>query len=512
MSSPRRRRRRWPWIVAAAILLAGGAVAYVLASKPGDVRNSHAEFVPEKPVPPKPKVDTFSWPILGYSLDRRRYFSTATVKPPYRTRWKLTGRVLLEFPPVIWRGSLYLLSDSGNLRRIDKETGHVYWLRRLGTLAAASPAVGDGSVYVPLLRRPNSENGSVVALNATTGKIRWTKALSSRSESSPAAVPGHPVLRRRGRHRLRAPRGHGPPGVALQRQRRGEGRAGPGQRHRLLRRLRRLGPRGARRHGQAGVEQRHERGAPSASPPARSTRRPRSRSAGSTSATPTAACTRSWRAPASSPGPARRGTTSTRLRRSPRWPGIGPTVYVGSYDGTFYAYDARTGDARWTYEAGNSISGGSTIIGNIVYFATLQNTATTGLDVRTGKKVYSFFDGKFDPVISDGKRLYLDGYRISTRSTRPASPRWPAGGRRRRRPSRPAARSVRAHGDPGRGERLLGLAHAEAAVVEDRRAQHGVGAGLRAPRRGASSSPAPPEAITGTLDRLGRPRAVSSRS
>ena len=71
----------------------------------------------------------------------------------------------------------------------------------------------------------------------------------------------------------------------------------------------------------------------------------------------------------------------------------------------------RTGDTRWTYEAGNSISGGSTIIGGIVYFATLQNTATTGLDIRSGRKVYSFFDGKFDPVISDGKRLYLDGYR-----------------------------------------------------------------------------------------------------
>src|SRR5256886_776406 len=91
--------------------------------------------------------------------------------------------------------------------------------------------------------------------------------------------------------------------------------------------------------------------------------------------------------------------------------GIGPTVYVGSYDGTFNAYNAKTGDTRWTYEAGNSISGGSTIIGNIVYFATLQNTATTGLDIRTGHRVFSFFDGKFDPVIADGKRLYLDGYR-----------------------------------------------------------------------------------------------------
>ena len=84
---------------------------------------------------------------------------------------------------------------------------------------------------------------------------------------------------------------------------------------------------------------------------------------------------------------------------------------VDLIDKTFNAYNARSGNTRWTYEAGNSISGGSTIIGNIVYFATLQNTATIGLDIRTGHRVFSFFDGKFDPVIADGKRLYLDGYR-----------------------------------------------------------------------------------------------------
>ena len=383
-------------------------MAYVLASEPGDVRNPHAEFVPEKPKPPQ--VDTFSWPMLGYSLDRRRYFPTTTVKPPYRIRWRVRGKVLLEFPPVIWRGSLYQLSDSGNLRRIDKETGRVYWKRRLGTLAAASPAVGDGSVYVPLLRREGSENGSVVALNARTGRVRWSKALSSRSESSPLLYRG--VLY------------FGDEGGAVYALRAATGRQ-----------LWRYSANGAVKGGVAlvnGIAYFGDYGGSVHAVRAATGRQVWSSgtsgaafgfSSGTFYATPAVAFGRVYIGNTDNrmySFVARTGklawarSTGNYVYASPSVadvPGIGPTVYVGSYDGTFNAYNARTGDTRWTYEAGNSISGGSTIIGNIVYFATLQNTATTGLDIRTGRKVYSFFDGKFDPVISDGKRLYLDGYR-----------------------------------------------------------------------------------------------------
>ena len=410
MSSSGRRRRRWPWIVAAAILVAGGAVTYVLASKPGDVSNSHAEFVQEKPAPPKPEVDTFSWPMLGYSLDRRRYFPTATVKPPYHVRWKVSGRVLLEFPPSIWRGSLYQLSDSGNLRRIDKETGHVYWKRRLGTLAAATPAVGDGRVYVTLLRRAGSSNGSMVALNATTGKIRWSRALSSRSESSPLLYRGVVYFGDEGGsvYALRAATG---------------------------RQVWRYSANGAVKGGVALVNGIAYFGDYGGSVHAvRAATGKRVWSSGTSGAAFGFSSGTFYATPAVAFGRVYIGNTDNRMysfvARTGKlaWArstgnyvyaspsvadvaGLGPTVYVGSYDGTFNAYNARSGNTRWTYEAGNSISGGSTIIGNIVYFATLQNTATTGLDIRTGKKVYSFFDGKFDPVISDGKRLYLDGYR-----------------------------------------------------------------------------------------------------
>ena len=68
---------------------------------------------------------------------------------------------------VIYRGFLYSMTNSGYLRKIDKETGRVRWRRRLGQLAAATPAVGDGSVYVTILERERGVNkGRVAALDA----------------------------------------------------------------------------------------------------------------------------------------------------------------------------------------------------------------------------------------------------------------------------------------------------------------------------------------------------------
>jgi outer membrane protein assembly factor BamB len=85
-------------------------------------------------------------------------------------------------------------------------------------------------------------------------------------------------------------------------------------------------------------------------------------------------------------------------------------VFIGSYDSTFYAFDARSGNVRWSYNAPGRISGAPTVVGRVVYFADLDSRSTTGLDVRTGKRVFRMNSGKFNPVISDGKRVYLTGY------------------------------------------------------------------------------------------------------
>ena len=119
-------------------------------------------------------------------------------------------------------------------------------------------------------------------------------------------------------------------------------------------------------------------------------------------------------------------------------PGLGPTLYIGSYDGTFYAFDARSGSIRWTHSAGGRISGSATIVGDVVYFSDLGSKTTTGLDVRTGRKVFFFPDGAFNPVVADYGAIYLSGYSMLYQML-PKRPRRPPGAARPAGTARPAA-------------------------------------------------------------------------
>ena len=83
---------------------------------------------------------------------------------------------------------------------------------------------------------------------------------------------------------------------------------------------------------------------------------------------------------------------------------------MGTYDGSFYAFDARSGAIRWKHPAGGKISGSATIVGNVVYYSDLGLNRSAGLDLRTGRQVFGFPDGEFTPVITDGKVVFLIGY------------------------------------------------------------------------------------------------------
>jgi hypothetical protein len=91
-------------------------------------------------------------------------------------------------------------------------------------------------------------------------------------------------------------------------------------------------------------------------------------------------------------------------------PGGRPLVYIGSYSGRFYALDARSGDMRWSHGGNGKISGGASVIGDIVYYADLGNRRTIGLDARSGRKVYQHERGSYNPVVSDGETIFLTGY------------------------------------------------------------------------------------------------------
>jgi outer membrane protein assembly factor BamB len=71
----------------------------------------------------------------------------------------------------------------------------------------------------------------------------------------------------------------------------------------------------------------------------------------------------------------------------------------------------------WTFKAGGPISGSAVVVGDVVYFSTLhephlKNGRTYALSARTGKKLWSFPDGKYTPVVAAGDKLFLIGYGV----------------------------------------------------------------------------------------------------
>lgn len=424
---PRSRRGRLLLGSLVALLALLGAGGVFALTRGGDVSNADVAFraeptvtpVPEPPPEPSERngkreedpLDDFVWAHYGYSKDRRRHLpAAASLRPPFYRTWSVTGKILLEFSPVIGGRSLYLLKNNGALYAIAKKTGRVRWKDKLGYLAASSPAYGDGKLYVTLLQRGrNTRAGRVVALSAASGKLLWSRPLPSRTESSPLLDNGRLYFgSESGRiYALRASdgavrwtydaAGAVKGGLAL-----ADGKLYFGDYRGRVYALR-------QRDGSPAWTQ--------------STRGARfGLGAGQFYSTPAVAYGRVYLGNtdgrvysfASEDGKlAWSKATGGYVYGSPavaQVPGGKPTVYVGSYSGRFYALDARTGDVRWSHDAKGKISGGATVIGDIVYFSNLSRKTTVGLGARTGRKVFASARGAFNPVVSDGRTVFLTGY------------------------------------------------------------------------------------------------------
>jgi len=419
MSSPppRRLRRGLLGALVVLLLLAGGAVAFVLAHKPGDVSHPDVEFTTETTTqpapPPRPQaVDHFLWPTYGYREDRTRNYLDAPdyLRPGFRRGWTYRGGALLEFPPTIDGGSLYVLDDDGILRALSKTSGRVRWQQRVGRLAAATPAVGDSRVYAVALNGISGGAGRVAAYRASDGRQVWSKALPSRAESSPLLKNGRLFFGSEDGtvYALDADSGR----TIWTYRASGAVKGGPALASGTLY----FGDYGGKVHA---VQARTGREVWSVG--TSGTRF----GFGSGSFYSTAAVAfgrvylgntdgRVYSFAASSGKLAWATGTGAYVYGSPAvatTPGLGPTVYVGSYDGNFYAFDARSGAVRWKYAAGVKISGSATIVNNVVYFSDLQpGNDTFGLNIRTGKKVFGWPDGAFNPVVADRRAIYLAGY------------------------------------------------------------------------------------------------------
>jgi outer membrane protein assembly factor BamB len=403
------------------LLLAGGAVLLLAAlalagylyerHRTGSVYHPHARFVPEQTptAPPKQPEDRFSWPIYGYDKDHTRFFpASSALRPPFKEVWQHGGNALLEFPPVIYGPRIFQLADDGLLTALNRHTGKVLWQHRIGLLSASSPAVTANTVYATVLSSGHPRvPGRIVALNSATGQIRWFRSLPSPSESSPLIDHGHIFFGSQSGlvYAVDDSNGH----VIWTYRADGAVKASPTLSGGLLY----FGDYSG--HVQAVSEQ-----------TGRLVWRSSSEGAllGSGTFYSTAAVFygrvflgntdgRIYAYDASTGHLDWAVQTGAYVYASPavtNAPGIGPTVYLGSYNGTFYALNARSGHVSWSFDAHGRISGSATIVGNIVYFADLGQHRTYGLGISTGKRVFEKGTGSFDPVISDGRDIYLTGY------------------------------------------------------------------------------------------------------
>jgi outer membrane protein assembly factor BamB len=397
--------------VALVVLLGGAAAAYVLYKR-HQSRNIHGsssvEFVTTETTPQRSPAELrrVPWPMYGRDEARQRVAAEIRLRPPFRRLWVAGGSSLLEFPPAVGYGRLYLSNNSGTLFALGARNGRRAWAYKTRRCTAASPAVHASTVYATFMNRGacnqtrSGLDGEVAALEVGNGKPRWTTKIGP-TESSPLVANRRVFVgdwrgkvyaldERTGHIRWSFQTGDKVKGgVALLGNRLF---VGSYDGHVYA-----LDARTGRQVWRASAQSRlggH----------------------GTFYSTPAVGYGRVYIG--STDGKVYSfGAASGKLRWSHGTGGYvysspavwNRRVYAGSYDHNLYCFDAATGDVRWRFHANGPISGSPTIIGRIVYFATLSGR-TYALNAVSGRQVWTFPDGKYSPVVADPKRLYLIGY------------------------------------------------------------------------------------------------------
>ena len=390
------------------LLVALAAAAYLYRKHQGrDIRGSSTvEFVDTEPKAVKEPQDV-TWPLYGYDPARLRSPFGFKLRPPFRAHpvWTFHGHALLEFPPVIAYGRIYIVNNKGEVFALSESRGKVRWSYPSHRCSAASPAVGNHLVFVALLNKPpcnasHGEDGKVIAFDAETGRIRWQRTIGP-SESSPLFAR-NTVYVGDWSHNVYA-------FTASTGNLRWHYHAGG-----LIKGA--IAWSGNRVFFGSYDTHVYALDARTGKQVWRASSQPRIGRTGTFYANPAVAYDRVYLG-ATDGKMYSYGATSGKLRWSN---GTGDFIYssaavwrrnvmVGSYDGTFYSFDAATGDVRWRFHAGGKISGSPSVIDGIVYFSTLSGR-TYALNARSGKLVWSYPAGEYAAAVASKQRLYLVGY------------------------------------------------------------------------------------------------------
>ena len=399
----------------AAILLTGGIAVVVLlrsgARRPPTVQTS----VPASTtVPPtarvRPTTAAAPWPMYGVEPRRTGVARNTRIRPPFRTSWVFEAGSLIEFPPVIADGHLYLGTNGGRFVALSPDRGTIDWERDFGRCIAASPAFSSGLVYAalmdpsPCVPHDESAPGFLVAMRAGTGRIVW-RFRAGPIESSPLVVGGLVFVGSWDRrvYALDARDGHEVWRFATDDKVKGAAAYSDGTVY--------IGSYDGHLYALD----------------ARSGRLRFSVSLGQIYATPVIEAGRVFVGTLNGTVYALDADTGRRLwsihtgsyvyASASVWHG---TVLLGSYDGRFYALDAASGRLRWSFAAGGPISGSATVVDGVAYFATCAiciagathagQERTFAVEALTGRLLWTFPDGDYTPVVAAGRRAFLVGY------------------------------------------------------------------------------------------------------
>jgi outer membrane protein assembly factor BamB len=349
------------------------------------------------------------WPTYGFD-PARSHAPPFELAPPFRIIWKNVGDwSLIEFPPVIADGRLFVGTNHGLLLALDAATGHVLWQRKLGRCIASSPSVAGEALVVGVLAAPPQCDRDIpsyiAAFDVRTGRTLWRHGAGP-VEASPLVVGGTVIVGSwDGRVRALdaatgALRWSFPTGGPIKAGASLAGRNAivgsyDGSLYALDERT------GALRWA-AAVGARFY-----ATPAVAGGRVIDATTDGVVHAFDTRSGAERW-----SRSIGRFAYSAAAVARG--------RAYVGSYDHRLYALDVHSGDIVWTYRAPGPVSGAPTVLGNLVYFSSCGSCSsyesnrnarrTFAVDAVTGRLAWRFPDGEYSPVVSDGVRVYLTGY------------------------------------------------------------------------------------------------------
>ena len=430
-----RRRRPWGWIllltaIVLVLLGTGGWWAWGQRNPAEISGNPTEEFITTQEAATTATTAPAAvqdWPTYGYDNARTRWNPNLRLRPPFTTDWTFRSGSLLEFPPIVADGMMFVGQLRGTFFGVDAATGKKVWIKGIGHCSAAAPAhhdgvgfaaflapypcpkgdaTGGGYVFAwdaktgakkwvaklpPVESSPLVQDGTVYvgawdsklyALDEATGAVKWATQLDAQIVSSAswidaASAGGTPavVIGTNGGSLYSVDAATG----AIRWQAQSNERLGSGREYFY--------------------------------------------------ATPTVAYGRvfigntdGWMY---AYGAQSGKLIWARQAGSYVYSGAvaaGQVIYIGTYDGDIIAFDAATGDRLWTTPVPGAVHGAPVLMDGLLYFSTCSGCGQNGvrgaksgpdgihaIDITTHEIVWSDPDGKYSPLVADGERVYLIG-------------------------------------------------------------------------------------------------------